>query len=89
MLTSVGRLLLLRRLNVKEFRCRSHVGLFAESLFDELAGLDALTAGEALGFDRAVAFGVDGDFNSFIQAAPPTLTVSLMEPLSSFCSTTE
>ena len=65
-----------------------HGGLFAERLFDELAGLNAISACEALGFDRAIAFAVDDDFY-FLQAAPPTLTVSLIEPLSSFCSITE
>ncbi len=88
-LTSAGCLLLLCRLHIEELGCRLHGGLFAECLFDELARLNAISASEALGFDYAIALGIDGDLNSLIQAAPPTLTVSLIEPLSSFCSITE
>ena len=41
-LIAVGRLLLLRRLDAKELGRRSRFGLFAERLFNELAGFDAL-----------------------------------------------
>ena len=65
------------------------LALLAKSLFDKTTGLDALAAGETFCFDVRATFGVDYDFNSLVQAAPPTLTVSLIEPLSSCCSMTE
>ena len=61
----------------------------SEGLLDKATGLDTLAAGEPLRFDGRAAFGIDQDFNSFVQAAPPTWTVNLIEPLSSRCSTTE
>ena len=45
-------------------------------------------AGEALGLDRRLALGVDGDLDG-LHAAPPTLMVSLTEPSARGCSTTE
>ena len=76
-------------MDVEELLRGSHVSLFAQRLFEEPTGLHAFSAREALGFNLAVALGVDSDFDSLIQTAPPTLTVSLIDPLSSFCSTTE
>lgn len=61
----------------------------AEGLLDKATGLDALAAGEALCFNGRATFGINHDFNTFVQAAPPTWTVNLIEPLSSCCSTTE
>ena len=62
-----------------------------EGLPDKATGLDALATGEALCFNGRATFGINHDFNTFVQAAPPapTWTVSLIEPLSSRCSTTE
>ena len=67
----------------------SFLGPVAECLFNKATGFDALAAGEPFGFNGRVAFNIDQDFNSLIQAAPPTWTVSLTEPLSSRCSLTE
>ena len=53
-------------------------GLLAEGLLDELAGVPALAAGEALGLDGRLALGADGDLDG-LQDAPPTWMVSLMD----------
>ena len=73
----------------EELRRRSYFQLFTEGLFDKLAGFETFGTGESTGFDSALALGVDDDFDFLTQAAPPTLMVSLIDPLSSRCSTTE
>lgn len=67
----------------------SFLGRVAERMFNKATGLDALAAGEPLCFNGRATFGIHYDFDSFVQAAPPTFTVSLIEPLSSRCSLTE
>jgi len=42
-----------------------------QGLFDELAGLPALTAGKPLGLDTRFAVCGDGNFNGPTQDAPP------------------
>ena len=73
---------------MKELRRRSHLSLSTKGLLDKLAGLDTFASSKAFSFDFALALGVDDDFNAFAHAAPPTLTVNLIEPLSSLCSVT-
>ncbi len=68
-------------------RC-SLTDLFPQRLLDKPARLPTHVAGEPFGLHLASTFGVDDDFDTF-QVAPPTLTVSLIAPLSSRCSTTE
>ena len=57
------------RIKLGRSACRS---LFSQGLLDEFTCCYALAARKALCFDLAVAFGVDGDFNLLVQAAPPT-----------------
>src|SRR4051794_1534354 len=52
-------------------------GARAEGLLDEPAGVAALAAGEPPGLDLGLALGADGDLDG-LQAAPPTLIVSLI-----------
>src|SRR5260221_187000 len=59
----------------------------AERLFDARAGLAGGGAGEALRLALRLALRADGDLDG-LQAAPPTLIVSLMDPSGRACSTT-
>ncbi len=77
----------------KELGRRPPVGRLTKGLFDKPAGSQTLAAGKTFGLDLRSPLRVDNDFDRFrcndFQTAPPTLTVSLMEPLSSRCSITE
>lgn len=55
-------------------------GALSQCLFEKLARFATFAAVEALGLDGRLAIGGNGDFNALVQAAPPTLTVSLIEP---------
>jgi len=57
-------------------------------LFDELTGLTAFAADKAFGLDLRLPCGRDDDFDDLAHAAPPTVTVNLMEPSTSDCSVT-
>lgn len=59
-----------------------------ESLFQESAGRAAFRTDEASGFDAGGTTRSDDEFDRF-HAAPPTLTVSLIEPSCNGCSMTE
>ncbi len=63
MLRLVGQLSVVGFGCLKEFGRGSLVCLFAESLFNKPAGLDALAARKAFGFDFRLTFGVDNDFD--------------------------
>lgn len=60
----------------------------AKCLFDKPASVLAFTADESVRFHAALTVGRH-DYLDRFQDAPPTLTVSLMEPSSSDCSVTE
>ncbi len=60
----------------------------AQGLFDELAGLPALIAGESPGLDPGLALGINGDLDRLVQEAPPTWMVNFTEPSGRACSTT-
>ena len=64
------------------------VSPLAQSLFNELTGLATFIAREAFGFNTRLTVRCDDDFYRFVQATPPTFTVSLIEPSSSDCSMT-
>lgn len=63
------------------------IGYLPQGVFNELARVAALGACEAFRFDAGLAIWRNDDFDGF-QIAPPTFTVSLIEPSASGCSVT-
>ena len=59
-----------------------------QCLFDELTGLTAFTADEAPGLYLRLSRRRDDDFDGLAHAAPPTVTVNLIEPSARLCSVT-
>lgn len=59
----------------------------AERLLDEPAGFAALAASEAFRLHLCLSLWADGDLDA-LHEAPPTVTVSLMDPSARVCSTT-
>lgn len=60
------------RCGLMKLRLEHFSGLPSECSLDELAGLAAPTAHEALGFDTRLTVRSDDDFDGLAQAAPPT-----------------
>jgi hypothetical protein len=80
-------LLLIGRGRLMEFGGERLRRLLAEGLFDELAGIAAGRAGEALGRDGGFALGSDDNLDC-LHATPPICTVNLIEPSASWLSVT-
>jgi type II secretory pathway pseudopilin PulG len=59
-----------------------------QPLFDELTGLTALAADKTLGLNLCLPGGRNDDFDGRAHAAPPTVTVNLIEPSASESSVT-
>ena len=63
-------------------------GPLTKCLFDELTGRSAFTADKAPGLDLRLPRRRNDDFDGLAHAAPPTVTVNLIEPSASDCSVT-
>ncbi len=85
MVLLVGLLLTCR---LMKFSGQLFAGALTKSRFDELTGLTALAACKTLGLNLRLARGRDDDFDGWHHAAPPTVTVNLMEPSASEASVT-